>query len=162
MYLLGNHKVWRNIYSNNLRIQLKCKSRCKSRRHLTSNAGYSSDGTIPWSYYFTPNVSLEVFSSLRDRIEVPCMVYTSVLRLLTLRKLQRLRVRTRTFCPRMDERLLPIFEESTSNNRYSQLNVLILVVNNNNKLLSHAVDSIIFEISVPDYPSITVEITFLG
>ena len=39
--------------------------------------------------------------------------------------------------------------------------VYFLVVNNN-KYLSHVVDNIIFGISVPDYPSRTVEITFLG
>ena len=39
--------------------------------------------------------------------------------------------------------------------------VYILVLNNN-KYLSYVVDSIIFGISVPDYPSRLVETTFLG
>ena len=39
--------------------------------------------------------------------------------------------------------------------------VYILVVNNNNKYLSYVVDNIIFGINVPNYPSRTVETTFL-
>ena len=39
--------------------------------------------------------------------------------------------------------------------------VYFLVVNNN-KYLSHVFDNIIFGISVPDYPCITIETTFLG
>ena len=39
--------------------------------------------------------------------------------------------------------------------------VYILVLNNN-KYLSYVVDNIIFGISVPDYPSRTVESTFPG
>ena len=37
-----------------------------------------------------------------------------------------------------------------------------ILVANNNKYLPHVVNNIIFGISVPDYPSRTVETTFLG
>ena len=40
--------------------------------------------------------------------------------------------------------------------------ICLLLVVNNNKYLSYIVDNIIFGISVPDYPSRTVETTFLG
>ena len=39
---------------------------------------------------------------------------------------------------------------------------LYILVVNNNKYLSYVVDNIIFGISVPDYPSRTVETTYLA
>ena len=42
------------------------------------------------------------------------------------------------------------------------LKFIYFLVLNNNKYLSYVVDNIIFGINVPDYPSRTVETTFLG
>ena len=60
---------------------------------------------------------------------------TSALRLLALRRLRTLRVRTRAFGPRFGEKLLLIFQVEYN---------------------------IIIGINVPDYPIINVETTFLG
>ena len=40
--------------------------------------------------------------------------------------------------------------------------ICLLLVVNNNKYLSYVVENFIFAINVPDYPSGTVETTFLG
>ena len=51
---------------------------------------------------------------------------------------------------------------SLNSSNISKMYTKCVLVVNNNKYLSHVVDTIIFGISIPDYPCIAVETTFLG
>ena len=128
-------------------------------------------------------------SNVTDSLE-SSVENTSELRVLALCKLRTLRVRTRAFGPRLGKSQLWYLWNYLFYNTYTSYvvdNILFgnertrlhkrkcwnhvsgiilkfdyfLVVNNSN-YLSHVVDDIIFGISVPSYPCITVESEFLG
>ena len=68
---------------------------------------------------------------------------TSVLRLLALRVLRTLRIRTRAFGPRRYP-LEPRF--------WDNFEICLLYIHINNKYLPHVVDNVIFGIRIPNYP----------